>query len=260
MITRAVQLKVDGIDIVGRLYSPGVRDNLPAVCICHGIPSGNPPAPGDGGYPALAERICQEGFAVFIFNFRGAGESGGNLDMLGWTKDLKAALDYLCGLPEVDRSRLYLCGFSAGAAVSVYVASLDKRVSGVAVCACPAEFTFGGVNDPQALVKHFRSIRVIRDPGFPESIENWYASFRQVSPIQYVAGISPRPLLILHGNGDETVDITHAYRLYERAGEPKQMVVIEGAGHRLRLDERAVKAVTHWLRSHIAHSGEKGYN
>ncbi len=260
MLTRAVKLQVDGIDIAGRLYLPGGKAAYPAVCICHGIPSGRPPDPSDGGYPALAERVCGEGFAVLIFNFRGAGESGGNLDMVGWTRDLKAAIDFLWGLPEIDRSHLYLCGFSAGAAVSVYVAAQNERISGVAACACPVQFTLVEANDPQSLLQRFRSIGVIRDENFPQSIEAWFEGFRQVSPIQFVAGISPRPLLIVHGSKDEAVDVNHAYRLYGQAKEPKRLVVIDGAGHRLRLDGEAVASVLDWLKSQIAHEAKKGYN
>jgi alpha-beta hydrolase superfamily lysophospholipase len=43
--------------------------------------------------------------------------------------------------------------------------------------------------------------------------------------------------------------VEHAHRLYEKAGTPKKLVVIEGAGHRLRRDEKAVGAVLDWLKS-----------
>ncbi len=260
MLTRDVKLKVDGIDISGRLYLPGAKTSYPTVCLCHGIPSGRTPDPSDGGYPALAERVCREGFVTLIFNFRGAGESGGNLDMLGWTQDLKAAIDFLWDLPEVNKSHLYLCSFSGGAAVSVYVAAQDRRISGVAACACPSHFTLIEGNDPQSLVQRFRSIGVIRDDNFPPSVQKWFEGFRQVSPIQYVAGISPHPLLIIHGSKDEVVELSHAYQLYDTAVEPKRLVIIDGAGHRLRLEERAVLAVLDWLKSQIARQGKKSYN
>jgi len=199
----------------------------------------------------LAERICREGFAVLIFNFRGTGASSGNLDILGWTRDLKAAIEYLCTLPEVDRSHLLLLGFSGGAAVSIYVASQDKRVSSVVACACPAEFTFfTEVDDPSSIVDHFRSIGVIRDKDFPHSTEEWLSGFRLVSPIKYVAGIAPRPLLLVHGSQDETVEVSHAHKLYDRAGEPKQVIIVDGAGHRLRQNDRAMAIVIGWLKSH----------
>ncbi len=252
MQTRPVALEVDGLNIVGELYLPSAGVPYPTVCVCHGIPA-RVPDPSDRGYPLLAEQLCRHGFAALIFNFRGAGKSGGNLDILGWSRDLKAAIDYLSALSEVDKNRLYLLGFSGGAAVSVYLASQDRRLSAVAICACPAEFTFfTTVDEPQSLIEHFRGIGVIRDDGFPSSIEEWLGGFEVVRPIDYIAGISPRPLLLVHGSRDETVEVSHARRLYARAGEPKKLVIIEGAGHRLRQDERAMAVVLEWLES-LAH-------
>ncbi len=258
MSKKVMTLQVDRINIVGQLYLPDDQTPHPTVCICHGIPT-HIPEPGDRGYPPLAERICREGLAVLIFNFRGTGASGGNLDILGWTRDLRAAIDYLWALPEVDRSRLSLLGFSGGAAVSVYVASQDKRVSSIAACACPAGFTFfTKVDEPQSVVDHFRRIGTIRDRDFPRSIPDWLSGFREVSPIKYIAGIAPRPLLLVHGSQDETVEVSDAHRLYAQAGEPKQIVIIEGAGHRLRQNEQTVATVIDWLKSRARVSG--GYN
>ncbi len=255
MVTRAVVLEVEGLKIAGQLYLPssGEQTPFPAVCICHGIPAGRPNL-NDRGYPLLAERICHQGFIVFIFNFRGTGASSGNLDMLGWTRDLKAAIDYLCALPEVDRHHLSLLGFSGGAAVSVYVASHDKRISSVAACACPAEFTFlTRADGHQPIIERFRSIGVIRDNDFPHSSEEWLSGFRLISPIKCVAGIAPRPLLLVHGSHDETVNVNDAHRLYAGAGEPKQMAIVEGAGHRLRQDNRAMAIVIDWLKAQCSY-------
>ena len=251
MLNKIVTLEVDGLSLCGQLYLPGrgERAPYPTVCVCHGIPAKNPD-PSDRGYPLLAERICRHGFAVFIFNFRGTGSSGGNLDILGWTRDLKATIDYLCTLPEVDRSRLSLLGFSAGAAVSVYVASQDKRVSSIAACACPADFSFLlNADEPQSIIDHFRSIGAIRDEAFPPSTEEWLSGFMLVCPIRYVAGIAPRPLLLVHGNKDELVAVSHAYRLYDSAGEPKQLITVDGADHKLRRNDRAMAIVFDWLKS-----------
>ncbi|MFC2005947.1 alpha/beta hydrolase [Chloroflexota bacterium] len=252
MNKRTVVLEVDGLKITGQLYLPngGNQTPYPTVCVCHGIPSGNPPDPGDRGYPLLAEKICQEGFVVFIFNFRGTGTSSGNLDMLGWSRDLKAAIDYLCTLPDVDMSGLSLLGFSGGAAVSVYVAAHDARISAVVACACPAEFNIlNRLGNPSSRIDRFRSIGTIRDKDFPQSVEEWIDGFREVSPINHVAEIAPRYLLLVHGNRDEIVDVSHACELYAKAGEPKQLIVVEGAGHGLRKDGRAMTIVTDWLKS-----------
>lgn len=251
-----IVLEVDGIAIVGQLYLPDNKIPCPAVCVCHGFPSGNPPDPGDGGYPLLAERICRDGLAVLIFNFRGTGDSGGNLDILGWVRDLQAAIDYLWSLADIDKSRLSLIGFSAGAAVSVYVASRDERVSGVAACACPADFSlFSERDEPQVIVDRFRSIGAIRDADFPSSAQAWLDDFRPITPVKHVARIAPRPLLLVHGSQDETVPESHAHRLYKIAREPKQLVIIDGAGHRLRQDDRAIDTVMDWLKSRCQRIG-----
>ncbi|MFC1938008.1 alpha/beta hydrolase, partial [Chloroflexota bacterium] len=163
---------------------------------------------------------------------------------------LKAVIDYVYALPEVDQSRLSLLGFSAGAAVAIYVAARDKRVSSVISCACPAQFDFSGRFDtPEALIDHFRSIGIIRDKGFPGSIDEWLDNFQRVEPIEYVSQITPRPLLLVHGSQDEVVDVSHAHELYAKAGEPKQLIIIDGAGHGLRQNDRTIAIVLKWLKS-----------
>jgi dipeptidyl aminopeptidase/acylaminoacyl peptidase len=230
-------LQVDGISIIGQIFLPENNKQCPVVCLCHGVPSGNPPDPNDGGYPVLAERICREKYAVFFFNFRGTGNSGGNLDIL---RDLK----------NIDSSRLYLVGFSGGAATSVYVASKDRRVSGVVACACPAHFgLFMGRENRGDIIERYRSIGAIRDDDFPPTTEGWFDNFQRVTPINHIAGIAPRPLLLVHGDLDETVPINHARELFDKAGEPKQLIILEGAGHRLRQEEKAVSVCIEWLDS-----------
>jgi fermentation-respiration switch protein FrsA (DUF1100 family) len=250
MLIKSVALEVDDLKISGQFYLPeGGQAPYPTVCICHGIPT-ETPDPSNEGYPSFAERICHQGFAVLIFNFRGTGASGGNLDISGWTRDLKAAIDYLFTQPEVDKSHLSLLGFSGGAAVSIYVASQDSRVSCIAACACLTEFTFiTEVDNPQSVIDNFRHIGTIRDKDFPQSTEEWLNGFRLVSPINHISRIAPRPLLLVHGNQDDMVPVTDAYKLYEKAREPKQIIIVDGAGHRLRQDERAMAIVIDWLKS-----------
>ncbi len=248
-----IQILVDGIDIRGEVYLPqryGVG-LLPAVCLCHGIPA-SAPDPTDKGYALLAERLCSMGFATVIFNFRGAGASGGNLDMLGWSRDLHAVVSYLHSHRDIDPARLGVMGFSGGAAVAVYVAAHDPRVSAVALCACPAEFGFilRG-EDPHELISHFRSISTIRDSDFPSSIPEWVNGFRESAPQQWIDSISPRHLLIVHGDKDEIVEVSHAWSLYHKAREPKEIAIIDGGEHKLRLNNRAMDIVLEWLQKHL---------
>lgn len=135
-----IELRSGKIRLVGELFTPSsLAERHPALIICHGVPQA-PPDPTDRGYPLMAERFAGEGFVTLWFNFRGTGESQGNFHLLGWAEDLRAALDYLCPLPEVDSNRVSTLGFSGGAAVSIYVAAQDERISSLVACASPANF------------------------------------------------------------------------------------------------------------------------
>ena len=246
---RNFTLTVDNLQLPGEVYFPeNSKQPCPALCLCHGIPSGQPSASDDRGYPGLAERFRAAGFVTMIFSFRGCGEAQGNLDMLGWTRDLKAAIDYLSSLEEVDGSRLYLLGSSGGAAVSVYVTASDPRVSSLVTLACPADFGF--LSDRQqanGTIDRFRSIGLIKDKDFPTSVDDWLDGFVKVSPLSYIDKISPRPLLLIHGDEDDLVPVEHAHKLYEKAAEPKELFIVPGAGHRLRLEEKAIATAINWL-------------
>ncbi|MBN1376408.1 MAG: alpha/beta fold hydrolase [Dehalococcoidia bacterium] len=253
MRNAAVILNSDDLMLSGEVYMPDdCERSYPAVCLCHGIPA-VPYDPNErGGYPEMAARFCNAGFVALAFNFRGAGPSQGNIDMLGWTEDLASALEFLDMLPEVDKNRICLLGSSGGAAISVYVAARDPRVYAVATLACPAEFDFMSAGyTVDSMINSFREIGTIKDPDFPPSTGEWLEGFKTVSPIDYIDKISPRPLLIIHGDKDETVPVKHAGRLYDKAGSPKEMTILSGAGHRLRLDERAVKAALDWLTAQV---------
>jgi dipeptidyl aminopeptidase/acylaminoacyl peptidase len=244
-----VILSADELILSGEVYFPDdCTRQYPAVCICHGIPAVPYNPDEKGGYGELAARFCQAGFVALVFNFRGAGPSQGNIDMVGWTHDLTAAIDFLNMLLEVDKKKICLLGSSGGAAVSVYVAAHDPRISAVATFACPAEFNFmtGGFS-ADSMISRFREIGIIKDEGFPQSVEKWLEGFQVVMPLSHIEKIAPRPLLLVHGDQDETVPVEHARRLYEKAGDPKSLIVIPGAGHRLRHDERAVDATLDWM-------------
>jgi uncharacterized protein len=243
---RTVTLHADGIRLNARIYIPPSTGHIPSLCICHGLPSGMAREPGDEGYPALARRFAAAGFATLIFDFRGCGESAGNMDIVGWTHDLTAAIDYLQRLEQVDTARLSVMGFSAGAAVAICVAARDNRVASVVSAACPATFGILSQN-PDELIEHFRSIGIIRDRSFPPSHSKWFKGFAEVSPITCIKSISPRPVLIIHGADDDLVPVQQARQLHGVAGEPKSLVLIPGAGHRLRTNEETIAAALDWI-------------
>ena len=88
---------------------------------------------------------------------------------------------------------------------------------------------------------------MIRSPGFPPSLDDWVAEFELISPLRWVHRLSPRPLLILHGEEDELVNVDQARAIFQKAGEPKDLVLVPGGKHRLRLDPRALDLAEQWL-------------
>ncbi len=243
-----VSWKSEDLKIRGEIYIPDERGRpFPGLIICHGIPA-KTKGPDDPGYSALAERFCREGFLVLIFNFRGTGLSEGNFDLLGWARDLENGLDWLSRRPEVDPGRIYLLGFSGGAAVSIYVAAHRKEIGALVSLASPAEFkdlvTGQGGSD---FLAHAREVGIIRDPRFPPSMNKWQENFAAIAPLRWIGKIPPRPLLIIHGTVDDVVEVEHAHRLYEEAHKEAEFYLLAGAGHRLRLEERAMQKARDWI-------------
>lgn len=247
-----VSIESDGLRLSGELHLPTGSGAHPGLCICHGIPA-VPYNPEDSGYRELATRCADAGFTTLLFNMRGAGLSEGDFDMPGWTRDIAAAIDYLEESAAVDSSRLFLMGFSGGAAAGIYRAAYDTRIAGVVSCASPAHFAdLVEGNTLDARLSRWRQIGIIRDPSFPRDIDAWCAGFRDVAPVAHVRLIAPRPILFLHGDADEVVPVAHAHELLSAAHEPKDLTILPGGIHRLRVDERAMSHALEWLRSHAS--------
>ncbi len=251
-MTLPVSFASNHLRLAGELHVPSKGAVRPALCICHGIPAVRY-NPEDSGYRDLAARCAAAGFVTLLFYFRGAGLSDGDFDMPGWSRDLGAAVGYLAGVREVDASRLFVMGFSGGAAACIHRAARDSRIAGVVSCASPADFDelVGGDRLSSCLAR-WREIGIVRDPAFPSDPAAWVAGFREVAPVDHVGRLAPRPLLLLHGDADEVVPVVHARRLYDAAGEPRQLAIVPDGLHRLRVDERAMTIALDWLRSHAS--------
>ena len=66
-------------------------------------------------------------------------------------------------------------------------------------------------------------------------------------PVTVIDQVSPIPLLIIQGTEDILVDIEQAEMLYEKAKEPKELVIIEGMGHPPKLTEEFHDTIEEWL-------------
>lgn len=246
MRARPIALDSGGLRLEGELVVPD--DPRLAVVMCHGIPSGSPPDPADAGYAGLAREIAARGHAVLWFDFRGARNSPGEFSIAGWATDLDAALDALASDRETASLPRVAAGSSAGGGVAIVAGARRADVAAVAALAAPAFYRFdeyGG--SPERVLLRFRHLGIVRDPAFPANLDDWWGEFEQDAPERHVAAVTPRPLLLVHGDADDVVPFHHAIRLFESAGEPKELAHLPGGGHQLRKDPRAVDALCDWL-------------
>ncbi|HNR49943.1 MAG TPA: alpha/beta fold hydrolase [Deltaproteobacteria bacterium] len=249
MKSRELPLTLQDIRIRAWLYCPedSFRGLRPAVVFCHGIPGGKPD-PNDRGYLDMVEGLVSEGYCCVIFNFRGCGLSGGNIDMNGWYEDLSAVVFRIYNTPGIDPSSIHCVAFSAGGAVAARFAAMEKHLLSLLLMATPENFGDILPKDPLELEHHFRRIGVIRDEHFPSDLRSWYDDFLGLKPAEQLPFISPRPVGIVHGENDETVPPDHAGRLFAAACHPKKLIMLPQAAHQLRKDPRTLPIIKDWLK------------
>ncbi len=250
LIKRELVVDAAGTTLRGTVLLPSSGGRPPLVVLCHGIPSGAP-VPGEPGYEVLAGRLAEGGAAACFFNFRGTGLSGGDFSLRGWVSDLEELLEGARAargaFEGCDPGRIALVGFSGGGAVSIICASRGRGLAGVAAVSAPADFSALLAREGMGeFIAHARDIGIIRDPAFPPCEEEYYRGMIACNPIEYVAEVAPTPLLIVHGDEDETVPVEAAYRLYEAASDPKELYIVNGGGHQLRFNPEAMEKTVSW--------------
>ncbi len=251
MDERELELRSGTVVLRGAVVRPAGGARAPLAVLCHGIPAGAP-STGEPGYEALARRLAEGGSAACYFNFRGTGLSGGDFSLRGWAADLEALLaaarEARGAFEGCDPARMALMGFSGGGAVSIVCAARRAPLAGVAAISSPADFSvLLGREDMAGFIAHARAIGIIRDPAFPPSEEEYYREMLAMNPIKHVGAVSPTPLLVVHGDEDETVPVAAARRLYEAASPPRELHVVKGGGHKLRLNAEAMEVAVGWI-------------
>jgi uncharacterized protein len=173
------------------------------LLLCHGN-AGNV-----GDRVLHAALLTATGFDVLLFDYRGYGRSSGRPSEEGTYRDARAALRCLLEQPGVDPARIVYLGESLGGAVALDLAREHPPLGLVLLSA------FTGV----------RELGRLHYPFVPASlVPDAYPTLRGIHELH-------APLLVLHGDRDDIVPLSHGRALFEAAPDPKRMKVFTGRGH-----------------------------
>lgn len=224
----------DGIALEGVHLHAG-KDTL--VIYCHGFLSSK-------NYlviPRFVEMLAED-FDALAFDFRGHGDSQGGTTLGEQeVEDVGAVVNYA---KQFDYRRVILMGSSMGGAVAIRYAGTHEDVDGVVTIGAFAHGNFSsialqGLRLLELPVTH-RLLRELRRTRI-RSYES------RSAPADVVENISPRPLLLIHGERDPLIPVSHARELYARAREPKQLIVIPRGSHDIpNLNRRTKEWIVEW--------------
>jgi alpha-beta hydrolase superfamily lysophospholipase len=229
-----LEFSADGFRLRGTLHLPENR-LAPLVIGCHGLLS-------DRRSPkqlALAAECQRLGMAYFRFDHRGCGESQGRLEqdtsLDDRSSDLLHAIRHLYRRSDVEK-RLGLFGSSMGGAVCIRAAVQS---------------------DPAALVTfaapvRSRSLKAALAVSKPDG--------RMASLLKTEFDLSEdlakvRNILVFHGDADGVVPIDHAHEIFQKAGDPKQLIIQKNGDHLMsdpRHQEEFVREAALWLKQGLS--------
>ena len=276
----------DGIELAGNLhipdgYKPG--DKLPAFVVLHGFIGSK-----DDSHAEIMSRMMTDwGYAALRFDFRGCGKSGGKRGYVlchDQVADAKNALNWLSQRTEIDADRIAVIGHSFGAAVASYVGAVEQRFAAV-ISSCGwgnGERKFRGQHpgpmwdkftnmlataraekertgvapivprfDVVPMAEHLR--KHLSPKAQLEVSADTAQSMYDFKAEEIIHWISPRPVLFLHGSDDTVTPTEQSIRMWELAGQPKDLVLITGTDHfPLAGDNRRTKDIVKgWLDRHF---------
>jgi alpha-beta hydrolase superfamily lysophospholipase len=215
------------------------------VLLLHGIPSLSPSAPGDTGYPGLAQRFAGEDWATVWLNMRAAKDSPGYFSIEGWVRDATAAVTGLRAADFMEGLPLVVLGSSAGGAVATEVASRGAPVDALVLLAAPATWVSFAADASAAVARIEQEAGMAIAPDVRAEPGAWAQEFDGVSAEAAIGNLDI-PILIVHGKDDDVVPVEHADRLAANAPDAK-VVLLEDGLHQLRKDDRALNEVLLWL-------------
>jgi hypothetical protein len=168
-----------------------------------------------------------------MMDARAHGKSGGEMATFGWKEryDTVAITDALYSSEKVHH--LYAHGVSMGAAIALQSAAVEPRIAAVS-----AEDPFANLREVSYDYAGLDVSSLIGRTLFrPASIFALRAVAKaggfnpdEVSPENAVAQ-RPFPVLLICGTSDHRIPCRHAEQIYQAAIGPKELWLVQGAGH-----------------------------
>lgn len=211
----------DGVQLAGWWFDAPESSTV-AIC-CHGHRGDKSDMLGIG--PGLR----RAGHNVLLFDFRGRGSSESGPRSLAHHEqlDVTAAVDWV--KQRRPDARIAVVAFSMGAATALLAAADDPRIEALVL-----DSSFATMADVVAAnLRRFwlPAAALMPAVALVNRLAYGYA-FGQVRPLDAVARVAPRPILLLHGTADRVIPYGHASRLLD-AGVPGtvELVTFEDADH-----------------------------
>jgi fermentation-respiration switch protein FrsA (DUF1100 family) len=194
-------------------YTPPKNGAL--ILVAHGY--------GDKRAEDFHALFAGHGYGVIAWDFRAHGKSGGDFSSLGYyeTIDAKAALDFALAQPDVEHIGAW--GGSMGAVTMIRATAQYPQIE-----ALIADSPFVTLEEEMDLRVPFPLMRSLIQ-FFAEQESG--TSIDLVRPVDDIASISPRPVFLIQGMADGMVPLDSAQRLYDAAGEPRQLWVEDDVPH-----------------------------
>ena len=263
----AVNIPAAGFNLGATLTRPtSEAARLPAVILLAGAGADD----RDGalaGVPMLGQlagALAEAGFLALRYDKRGHGQSGGRAESatLGdHADDAVAVVRWLANRRDVDRDRIAVLGHNEGAWAALLAATRERRLAAVVTIASPS--TTGAervVEQQRHMLEQIDSPPADRVAkielqtrinaavmtgrgweGIPADMRKqadtpWFQSFLMFDPARVIKDVR-QPLLIVHGDLDAQVPVSHVDRLAELAKGSRSrsvaVVTLRGVNHLL---------------------------
>lgn len=173
--------------------------------------------------------VTDQGYGALLFDLRNHGVSEGTVTTLGLSEtiDVVSAVSFVRS--RAADAKIALFGHSMGAGASLLAAAKTPEVDAVIV-----ESPYTSLEDN--ISDGVRSLTGL--PPFPFAPlvvffceQETKINIHTVRPIDVISQISPRPVLLIHGELDTTILVRNSHDLYTAAKEPKQLYILPNVGH-----------------------------